>query len=84
MIFQTRYGNEVFLVMSFGLTYAPKRFIDHMNNVFRTYLESFVIVLIDDILVYSNNLGEHMDHLRILLQVLKEKQLFSKYSKCEF
>ena len=55
-----------------------------MNRVFRNYLDSFVIVYIDDILIYSKNEGNHMNHLRVVLQVLKEHQLFAKYSKCEF
>ena len=67
--------------MSFGLTSAPTRFIDLMNRVFWNYLALFVIVFIDDILVYSKNEGEQMYHLRVVLQVLKENQLFAKYSK---
>ena len=63
--------------MSFGLTNAPKAFIDLMNKLFQNYLDSFVIVFIDDILVYSKNEGDHMYHLRVVLQVLKENQLFS-------
>ena len=70
--------------MSFGLTNAPVTFIDLMNRVFRSYQDSFVIVFIDDILVYSENEGDHMDHLRVVLQVLKDNQLFANYSKCEF
>ena len=58
--------------------------MDLMNRVFRNYLDSFVIVFIDDILIYSKNEGDHMNHLRVVLQVLKEHQLFAKYSKCEF
>ena len=70
--------------MSFGLPYAPSTFMDRMNRVFRSYLDSLIIVFIDNILVYSKNKGDHMDHLRVLLQDLKENQLFSKYRKCEF
>ena len=70
--------------MSFGLTSALTTFIDLMNRVFRSNLDSFVIVFIDDILVYSKNKGEHMDHLRVVFHVLKELQLFAKYRKCEF
>ena len=69
--------------MSFGLTNAPAVFMDLMNRLFRNYL-SFVIVFIDDILVYSKNEGEYIDRLREVLQVLKEHKLFAKYSKCEF
>ena len=58
--------------------------MDHINKVFQSYLDSFVIVFIDDNFVYSKNEGDHMDHLRVVLQVLKENQLFSKYIKCEF
>ena len=67
--------------MSFGLTNALAAFMDLMNKVFQNYLDSFVIVFIDDILVYSKNDDDHMDHLRIVLQTLKEHQLFAKYSK---
>ena len=70
--------------MSFGLTNSPATFMYLMNRVFQIYLDSFVIVFIDDILVYLKNKGEHMDHLRLVLQVLTEHQLFAKYSKCEF
>ena len=70
--------------MSFSLTNAPITFINLMNRVFRNYLDYFVIFFIDDILVYSKNKGERMDHFRVVLQVLKKHQLFSKYSKCEF
>ena len=70
--------------MSFGLTNAPTKFMDLMNRVFQSYLDSFFIVFIDDMLVYSKNEGDHMDHLRVVLQVLKEYKLFAKYSKCEF
>ena len=70
--------------MFFFLTNSPAEFMDLMNRMFRSYLDSFVIVFIDDILVYSKNKGEHMDHLRVVLQVFKEQQLFSKYKKFEF
>ncbi|WMV13718.1 hypothetical protein MTR67_007103 [Solanum verrucosum] len=81
--FRTRYGYYEFLVMSFGLTNAPAAFMDLMNRVFRLYLDMFMIVFMDDILIYSRSEGEHMDHLRIVLQVLKEHQLYAKFSKCE-
>jgi len=58
--------------------------MDLMNRVFRQYLDMFVIVFIDDILIYSRSENEHVDHLRIVLQVLKDQQLFAKFSKCEF
>ena len=82
--FQTRYGHYEFLVMSFGLTNAPTLFMDLMNGVFRPYLDSFVIVFIDDILIYSRTKEEHEHHLRIVLGILKEKKLYAKFSKCEF
>ena len=83
MEFWTSYGHYDFVVMSFVLTNALMTFIDLMNRVFQNYLDSFAIILIYDILVYSNNVGEHMDHLRVVLQILKEHQLFAKYSKCK-
>ena len=70
--------------MSFGLTNSLVAFMDLMNRVFQSYLDSFFIVFIENILVYSKNEGEHMDHLRVVLQVIKENQLFTKYRKCEF
>ena len=70
--------------MSFGLTNGPTTFMDLMNSVFQSYLDFFIIVFIEDILVYSKNEGEHMDNLRVVLQVLKEYQLFDRYRKCEF
>ena len=70
--------------MSFGLTNAPAAFMDLMNGVFRPYLDSFVIVFIDDILIYSRTKEEHEHHLRIVLGILKEKKLYAKFSKCEF
>ena len=68
----------LFLVMPFGLTNAPTTFMDLMNRVFQSYLDSFVIVFIEDILVYLRNQGEHMDRLRVVLQFLKENQFFAK------
>ncbi|WMV08151.1 hypothetical protein MTR67_001536, partial [Solanum verrucosum] len=82
--FRTRYGHYEFVVMSFGLTNAPATFMDLMNMVFNQYLDLFVIVFIDDILIYSRNEGEHATHLRVVLQTLNDRQLFSKFSKCEF
>ncbi|KAF3651788.1 putative protein fluG-like [Capsicum annuum] len=81
---QTRYGHYEFLVMSFGLTNAPAVFIDLMNRVFYQFLDLFVIVLIDDILVYSKSKEDHANHLRIILQTLKDHKLYAKFSKCEF
>ena len=70
--------------MSFGLTNAPTVFIDLMNRIFSLYLHKFVVVFIYDILVYSRDVNEHAEHLRIVLQTLREKQLYAKFSKCEF
>ncbi|XP_028754094.1 uncharacterized protein LOC114713594 [Neltuma alba] len=82
--FRTRYGHYEFLVMPFGLTNAPAVFMDYMNRIFRQYLDQFVVVFIDDILIYSKNRKEHEEHLRIVLEILKKKQLYAKLSKCEF
>ena len=82
--FQTRYGHYEFRVISFRLNNAPAAFTDLMSRVFQNYLDSFVIVFIDDIVVYFVNEGDHMSHLWVVLQVLKEHQLFSKFRKCEF
>ncbi|XP_075520565.1 uncharacterized protein LOC142553909 [Primulina tabacum] len=82
--FQTRYGHYEFLVMSFGLTNAPSVFMDLMNRVFKPYLDSFVIVFIDDILIYSKTRELHSEHLRFVLQLLREKRLYAKLKKCEF
>ncbi|PKA48706.1 RNA-directed DNA polymerase like [Apostasia shenzhenica] len=82
--FRTRYEHYEYLVMSFGLTNAPAVFMDLMNRVFQPYLDQFVIVFIDDILIYSKNQEEHMTHLHLVLQKLREKKLYAKFSKCEF
>ena len=82
--FRTRYGYYEFLVMPFGLTNAPATFIDLINRVFSPYLDKFVIVFIDDILVYSGSQEEHAEHLWTVLQILKERQLYAKFSKCQF
>lgn len=82
--FQTRYGHYEFLVMSFNLTNASAAFMDLMNKVFKDYLDKFVIVFIDDILIYSQSKAEHEHHLRLVLQRLREHRLYAKFSKCEF
>ena len=82
--FRTRYGHFEFMVMPFGLTNAPAAFMDLMNRVFKPYLDKFVVVFIDDVLVYSKNKEEHEEHLRIVLQTLRDRQLYAKFSKCQF
>ena len=82
--FRTRYGHYEFLVMPFGLTNAPTAFMDLMNRVFRPYLDQFFVVFIDDILVYSRDEQEHERHLKIVLQALRETNLYAKLSKCDF
>ena len=82
--FRTRYGHYEFLVMAFGFTNAPAAFMDLMNRVFHPHLDQFVMVFIDDILVYSKDTQEHEYNLRLVLQILREKQLFAKLSKCDF
>ncbi|PKU70123.1 RNA-directed DNA polymerase [Dendrobium catenatum] len=79
--FSTRYGHYEFLVMPFGVTNAPAIFMDLMNRVFREYLDQFVIVFIDDILVYSASEDDHARHLRIVLETLRRHQLYAKFSK---
>ncbi|GJR59911.1 putative reverse transcriptase domain-containing protein [Tanacetum coccineum] len=80
--FRTRYGHFEFQVMPFGLTNAPAVFMDLMNRVCKPYLDKFVIVFIDDILVYSKDEEEHEKHLKIVLELLKKERLYAKFSKC--
>nr|GEV42635.1 putative reverse transcriptase domain-containing protein [Tanacetum cinerariifolium] len=82
--FRTRYGHYEFQVMPFGLTNAPAVFMDLMNRVCKPYLEKFVIVFIDDILIYSKDEKEHDEHLKTILELLKEEKLYAKILKCEF
>ncbi|GKC99908.1 putative reverse transcriptase domain-containing protein, partial [Tanacetum coccineum] len=82
--FRTRYGHFEFQVMPFGLTNMPVVFMDLMNRVCKPYLDKFVIVFIDDILVYSKDEEEHGKHLKIILELLKKERLYAKFSKCEF
>ncbi|GKB29962.1 putative reverse transcriptase domain-containing protein [Tanacetum coccineum] len=82
--FRTRYGHFKFTIMPFGLTNAPAIFMDLMNRVCRPYLDKFVIVFIDDILIYSKTQEEHVEHLRLVLELLKKEKLYAKFSKCEF
>jgi hypothetical protein len=82
--FVSRYGLYEFTVMSFGLTNAPAYFMYMMNKVFMDYLDKFVVVFIDDILVYSRSEEAHEEHLRLVLQKLRDHKLYAKLSKCEF
>ncbi|GJR19110.1 putative reverse transcriptase domain-containing protein [Tanacetum coccineum] len=82
--FRTRYKHYKFQVMTFGLTNAPVVFMDLMNRVCKPYLDKFVIVFIDDILIYSRNEEEHANHLRIILELLRKEKLYAKFSKCDF
>eukprot|EP00253_Pinus_taeda_P031631 PITA_31631 len=82
--FRTRYGHYEFVVLSFGLTNAPATFMCLINSVFHKYLDKFVLMFIDDILIYSRNVKEREEHLRLVLQTLHEHQLYTKYSKCDF
>ena len=82
--FKTHYMHFEFTLIPFGLTNAPATFMDHMHRVFQLYLDQFVMVFVDDILIYSQLEREHEDHLRIVLQLLRDHQLYAKFSKCEF
>ena len=82
--FRTRYGHFQFLVLPFRLTNAPVFFMDLMNRIFQPYLDMFVVVFIDDILVYSKFYEEHEQHLRQTLQTLRSRQLYAKLDKCDF
>jgi hypothetical protein len=82
--FITRYGLYEYKVMSFGLTNAPAYFMYLMNKVFMEYFDKFVVVFIDDILIFSKNEEEHGQHLCMVLQKLRENQLYAKLNKCEF
>ena len=82
--FITRYASYEYTVMSFGLTNAPATFSRLMNYIFMEYLDKFVVVYLDDILIYSKTEEEHVEHLRLFLEKLREHKLYAKYSKCEF
>ena len=82
--FRTQYGHYEFLVMLFGLTNAPAIFMDLMNRIIQPYLDQFFIVFIDDILIYSGSKEDHEENLRVVLQILRENQLYAKFSKCQF
>ncbi|GKA48202.1 putative reverse transcriptase domain-containing protein [Tanacetum coccineum] len=82
--FRTRYGHYEFQVMPFGLTNAPAVFMDLMNHVCKPFLDKFLIIFIDDILIYSKNKKEHEEDLKAILELLKKEELYAKFSKCEF
>ncbi|GKE42915.1 putative reverse transcriptase domain-containing protein [Tanacetum coccineum] len=82
--FRTRYGHFEFMVMPFGLTNAPVVFMDLINRVCKPYLDKFIILFIDDILVYSKKKEDHENHLRLMLDLLRKEKLYAKFSKCEF
>ncbi|GJW96384.1 putative reverse transcriptase domain-containing protein [Tanacetum coccineum] len=82
--FRTRYGHYEFQVMPFGLTNAPAVFMDLINRMCKSFLDKFVIIFIDDILIYSKNKKEHEEHLKAILELLKKEELYAKFSKCEF
>ena len=82
--FMMQYGHFEFIVMLFGLTNAPTTFMDLMHRLFQPYVDQFVVVFIDNILIYSKTEKEHEDHLRIVLHALREHQLYAKFNKCEF
>jgi hypothetical protein len=82
--FRTRYGHYEFVVIPFGLTNAPATFMCLMNNVLNKFLDIFVFIFIDDILKYSKNREEHEEYIRLVLQVPREHQLYTKFNKCDF
>ena len=82
--FRTRYGHYEFVVVPFGLTNALATFMCLMNSVFSKYLDKFVLVFLDDIFIYSKNEEEHGEHLRMVLQLLRDHKLNAKLSKCDF
>jgi hypothetical protein len=82
--FRTRYGHYEFKVLPFGLTNAPATFMQMMHQLFRDYLDNFVVIFLDDILIYSKTEAEHMEHIKLVLQRLRDSKLFAKQSKCEF
>ena len=82
--FRTGYGHYEFLVMPLGLTNAPTVFMDLINRIFREFLDRFVVVFVDDILIYSLSEEEHEEHLRVVLELLRTHKLYAKFAKCEF
>jgi hypothetical protein len=82
--FRTQYGLYEYTVMSFGLTNAPTYFMYLMNKVFMEYMDKFIVVFVDDILIFSKTEEEHEKHLRLVLEKLRSNQLYAKFNKCEF
>lgn len=82
--FRTCYGYYKFVVLPFRLTNSPATFMCLMNSIFHQYLDKFLLIFIDDILIYSPNIEKHKEHLKIVLQTLREHQLYAKLSKCDF
>src|SRR3984957_15632131 len=82
--FRTRYGHYEFLVLPFGLTNAPSTFMNLMQSIFGSHLDFFVIVFLDDILIFSKNKQQHEQHVRVVLELLRKNKLYAKMSKCEF
>ena len=82
--FRSRYRHYEYVIMPFDVTNAPALFMDYMNKIFRSFLDKFVVVFIDDILIYFKTYEEHVEHLRLVLGILKEKQLYAKLPKCDF
>src|SRR4051812_36574706 len=83
-VFTPRFGFKEYPVISFGLPNAPATFSSMMNSIFMEYLDQFVVVYLDDILIYSKNEEEHAEHLRLVLMKHREHRLYAKFSKCEF
>lgn len=82
--FRTQYGHYEYLVMSFSVSNTPEVFMEYMNRTFHQYLDKFVVVFINNILIYLKTDEEHANHLRVVLKILQEKSLYAKFSKCEF
>ena len=82
--FKTRYGHYEFVVLPFGLTNGPTKFMNLLNSIYQEYLDKFVLIFLNDILIYSKNEEEHNYHLRLALEVFKRNKLYGKLSKCDF